>query len=159
MQRAKLSDDTHILLIRIEEAPTLERSIVTPAHMHPQTKCLSRVHDPCHLLFHFLVKGKERQDFRLVFQEEVIPTGIPSSHPDHPSGEHHLLLMAILGTVAVETHGGDQSPLGGILSEGVGGEVMVRCMTDMEPRILIAEAHRHRRAPMLTAPGIHMPIL
>ena len=105
------------------------------------------------------VEGEELQDLGLVFQEEVVPAGIPATHEYQATVSHHLLLTAVVGSLGVEPHGGYQSPLRGVFRKEVVPQMVVARVADMEPRVFIGEAHRHRGAPMLTAPGIHMSVL
>ena len=65
----------------------------------------------------------------------------------------------ILSLIVTERHRRYQTPFSGIFRKDIRGEVMMFRITDMEIRILIGKAHRHRLAPMLPAPGIHMPVL
>ena len=78
----------YILLVVVEKATTLERGIVAATDVNAQTNAYRRglrfvschIEDIRSLLLNGLVEGKELEDLRLVLQEEVVPTGIPTSY-------------------------------------------------------------------------------
>ena len=111
------------------------------------------------LLFYGLIKSEEFHDLRLVFQEEVVPTGVPPFHHHQFSRKHQLFLIARICLFLIKAHRRNQSPLGSILGKDIGQEVVMRRMTDMKPRILVGKSHRHRLAPMLSSPSIHVSVL
>ena len=153
------TDNADVLLVGVEEPPALEGLIVAATDMDTEAHAPHIAQPLLGFLLHSLVEGEELEDLGLVLQEEVVPAGIPALGHHETATLHQLLLTTVVGPFLVEMDGGNESPLGGILGEDVGGEVVVAGMADVEPRILIGEAHGHRRASMLAAPGIDMPVL
>ena len=127
--------------------------------MYAQLQIATLFHDLICMLFHIVMEGEQLQDLRLVFQEEVIPTGVPTSSHNQFLRQHQLFFLAVVGLFFVKAYRGDPSPLGSILGKHISQEVVVRCIADMKPRVFIGETHRHRLSVMLPTPGIEMPVL
>ena len=90
----ELLDQPQELLIREEILPVIPGGIVTSTDMYAQTA--GALGGFCQNGFTSLrdgrLEGEEIDDFLFVFQEEVVPAGLPSYNSDVPAIQHFLLL-------------------------------------------------------------------
>ena len=137
--------------------------IVATAYMYPETCHGLSIAVPFTLL-HLLsygggvltVDGEEVAYFAAVFQEEVIPPCIPSTH-HHMLMAQHLALLTIEVALYMLVVGCRQQPqCSRIFCQQVQRETDMLCVAYLEIRVFVTESHGHDTAAMLTRPGINM---
>ena len=161
MQVHKRFDEPQKHIVREEIFPVIPGSIVPTTDMDSQsTGTVGRLCQHRLTGFHHgRLEGKEVDDLRLVFQEQIIPTGFPAYNGDVLVFQHLLFLSLDVGPFLIKLQRRYQSPFGGIFGDGVTPEIMVRRIADMEILELIGKTHRHRFPSVLPSPGIEMSVL
>jgi hypothetical protein len=104
-------------------------------------------------------EGEQVDNLLLVFQEEVIPTGFPSHYGYMPVRKHNLFFSTIVCSRVVELKSRNESPLSRIFGNGIGEEVVMGGVADVEMLEFVGKTHGHSRLSVFSTPSIEVSVL